>query len=85
MLRERSKTYTRIKLMVIDNVLRKVINVITKIVTLFLDLFPFLSIFGTFSTQCGVLEHMLPNIKYFIQAYQSTANGHSLAPKNKNI
>ena len=53
MLRERSKTYTRIKLMVIDNVLRKVINV-TKIVTLFWDFFPFLSIFGTFSTQCGV-------------------------------
>ena len=54
MLRERSKTYTRIKLMVIDNVLRKLINVITKIVTLFWDIFPFLSIFGTFSTQCGV-------------------------------
>ena len=28
---------------------------------------------------------MLPNIKYFIKAYQSTANGHSLAPKYKNI
>ena len=54
MLRERSKTYTRIKLMVIDNVLRKVINVITKIVTLFWDFFPFLSISGIFSTQCGV-------------------------------
>ena len=54
MLHDRSKTYTRIKLMVIDNVLRKLINVITKIVTLFWDFFPFLSIFGTFSTQCGV-------------------------------
>ena len=54
MLCERSKTYTRIKLMVINNVLRKVINVITKIVTLFWDFFQFLSIFGTFSTQCGV-------------------------------
>ena len=41
MLSERSKTYTRIKLMVIDNVLRKVINVITKIVTLLWDFFPF--------------------------------------------
>ena len=54
MLRERSKTYTRIKLMVIDNVLRKLINVITKIVTLFWDFFPFLSSFGTFFTLCGV-------------------------------
>ena len=54
MLCERSKTYTGIKLMVIDNVLRKLINVITKIVTLFWNVFPFLSIFGTFSTQCGV-------------------------------
>ena len=54
MLRERSKTYTRIKLMVIDNVLRKLINDITKLVTIFWDFFPFLSIFGTFSTQCGV-------------------------------
>ena len=54
MLRERSTTYTRIKLMVIDNVLRKLISVIKKIVTLFWDFFPFLSIFGTFSTQCGV-------------------------------
>ena len=54
MLCERSKTYTRIKLMVIDNVLRKLNNVITKIVTLVSDFFLFLSIFGTFSTQCGV-------------------------------
>ena len=54
MLRERSKTYTRIKLMVINNVVRKLINVITKIVTLFWDFFPFLSSFGTFFTQCGV-------------------------------
>ena len=41
MLRERSKTYTRIKLMVIDNVLRKLINVMTKTVIIFQDFFPF--------------------------------------------
>ena len=54
MLRERSKTYTRIKLMVIDNVLRKLINVMKKMLTIFWDFSPFLSIFGTFSTQRGI-------------------------------
>ena len=43
-LHESSKTYTGIKLMVIDNVLRKLINVMTKIVTIFWDFFPLLTL-----------------------------------------
>ena len=49
-----SKTYSRLNLMVIDKVLRRLINVLTHMINIFWDFFPFLSSFGTFSTQCGV-------------------------------
>ena len=41
MLSESFKAYTRIKIMVIDNVLSKLINIMTKLVTIFWDFYQF--------------------------------------------